>query len=149
MFQQRGYLILQQFYGTDLHQDRLKVQLIALHCSDTVLCLKDFDEVEKEYYYEVIKVILVMPATNTLSECSFSALRRTWLRTTTDQVHLNSCITFHVHKNRTDSIPLLRIGNEFIQRNSSRVHILDNIQYTIYITIMEFLYSNVWQKNLR
>ena len=107
-FQQRGYIILQQletiiteknpgieiaqdiaeFYGTDLHQDRLKAQLTALHCSDTdrslddlqsiVSYLKDLNEFEKEYNSKVIKVaklILVMPATNALSERSFSALR--------------------------------------------------------------------------
>ena len=116
----------------------MKAQLTTLHCGNTdrslddlqsiVSYLKVLNEVEKEYYSEVIKVaklILVMPATNALSERSFSALRRlkTLLRTTTDQVRLNNCMTLHVHKNRTDSILLLRIGNEFIQRNSSRVHI--------------------------
>ena len=86
-----------------------------------------------EYYSEVIKVaklILVMPATNALSERSFSALRmiKTWLRTTTNQVRLN-CMTLHVHKTKTDSMLLLRIGNEFIQRNSSRMNIFG--QYTL------------------
>ena len=90
--------------------------------------LKGLNDVEKEYYSEVIKVaklIMVMPATNALSERSFSALRRikTWLRTTTNQVRLNSCMTLHVHKTRTDSLPLSSIGNEFIQRNNSRMHI--------------------------
>ena len=125
-----------EFYGTGLHQDRLKAQLAALHCSDTDRSLDDLqsylkglNEVENKYYSKAIKVaklILVMPATNALSERSFSALRRlkTWLRITTDHVRLNSCMTHHVHKNRTDLILLLRIGNEFIQRNSSRIHIL-------------------------
>ena len=62
---------------------------------------KGLNEVEKEYYFEVIKVaklILVMPATNALNERSFSALCRlkTWLHTTTDQVRLNGCMTLHV-----------------------------------------------------
>ena len=50
-----------------------------------------------------------MLATHALSEHSFSALHKlkTWLRTTTDQVRLNSCMKLHVHKNRTDSIPLV------------------------------------------
>ena len=102
-FQQRGYLILgnhpnwKKSWDRDstgnlwhnLHQDRLKAQLTALHCSDTerslddlqsiVSYLKVLNEVEKEYYSEVIKVaklVLVMPATNALSECSFCALCR-------------------------------------------------------------------------
>ena len=79
-------------------------------------------------YSEVIKVatlILVMPATNALSERSFSALRRIkcWLRTTSKQVRLNNCMTLHVHKTKTDSLPLSTIANEFIQRNSSRMHL--------------------------
>ena len=47
---------------------------------------------------KVAKLILAMPTTNALSERSFSALRRlkTWLHTTPDQVHLNSCMTLHV-----------------------------------------------------
>ena len=56
-----------------------------------VLYLNGLNELEKEYYSEVIKVaklILVMPAANALSERSFRTLRRlkTWLRTTTDEV---------------------------------------------------------------
>ena len=40
----------------------------------------------------------------------------------------------HVHKNRTDSIPLLGIGNVFIQCNSAEcIHILDNIHYNIHL----------------
>ena len=128
-----------KFYGADLNQDRLETQLKVLHSThgpDTGLTdfksvvsyLKELNSVEKEFYSEVIKVaklILVMPTTNALSERSFSGLRRikTWLRTTTNQVRLNSCMTLHVHKSRTDSLPLLQIGNEFIQRNSSRIHI--------------------------
>ena len=126
-----------EFYGTDFDHDRLKAQLTTLHCNDSkaindlqsvVSYLKGLSEIEKEYYSEVIKVakmILVMPATNALSERSFSALRRikTWLRTSTSQVRLNNCMLLHVHKTKTDSLPLLQIGNEFIQRNSSRLHI--------------------------
>ena len=119
-----------EFYGDDLHQERLRAQLLVLHSSDTERLLSDLlaiisylrtlNEIEMEYYSEVIKVaklILVMPATNALSERSFSALRRikTWLRTTTNQVRLNNYMTLHVHKTKTNSMPLLRIGNEFIQ----------------------------------
>ena len=66
-----------------------------------------------------------MPATNATSERSFSALRRvkTWLRSTTSQVRLNWCMLLHVHKNRTDSLPLSTIANEFITRNDSRLNL--------------------------
>ena len=134
-----------RFYGTDLNQDRLLAQLMSLHSTkqdgsiddfkSLISYLKGLNAVEREYYSEVIKVaklILVMPATNALSERSFSALRRvkTWLRTTIDQVRLNHCMTLHVHKSRTDSLSLIQIGNEFIQRNTSRMHIFG--QYDLF-----------------
>ena len=90
--------------------------------------LKALSEVGKEFYSEVIKVaklILVTSATNALGERSSSALGKikTWLRTTTDQVRLNSCRMLHVHQTETDSMPMSKIANEFNQRNSSCVHI--------------------------
>ena len=46
-----------------------------------------------------VEVSSVTPATNAHSVRSFNALHRlkTWLRTTTDQVRLNWCMTAHIH----------------------------------------------------
>ena len=49
-----------EFYGTGLHQDRLKAQLAALHCSDTDRSLDDLQSIvsylnglnEVEYYFQ-------------------------------------------------------------------------------------------------
>lgn len=94
-----------KFYGADLHQDRLKAQLSRLHTTVTDVLVKDLESVieylrglnrvEKEYYSEVMKVvtlILLTPATNALSERSFSALRRikSLLRITSEQVHIKT-----------------------------------------------------------
>ena len=126
------------FYGSDFHpSDRLKTQLHLLHTgSDKSLTdlesiityLKTLDKVEREYFSEVVKVvklILVMPATNAVSERSFSALRRlkSWLRTTTCQARLNWCMILHVHKDKTDSLQLNSVANEFVSRNNSRMQI--------------------------
>ena len=126
------------FYGSDFHQsDRLKTQLHLLHTgSDKSLTdlesiityLKTLDKVERECFSEVVKVvklILVMPATNAVSERSFSALRRlkSWLRTTTCQARLNWCMILHVHKDKTDSLQLNSVANEFVSRNNSRMQI--------------------------
>ena len=126
------------FYGADLnHPVRLQTQLNALHTGTErsltdleliVSYLKSLNNVEKEYYSEVIKVvklILVMPATNSVSERSFSALRRlkTWLCTTTLQVQLNWCMILHVHKDKTDALPMSDVANEFVARNESRLRI--------------------------
>ena len=67
----------------------------------------------------IMKLILVMPATNVSSERSFSALRRvkSYLRST---MGLNHLMTLHVHKESTDSLNLVQIANEFVQGNESR-----------------------------
>ena len=54
----------------------------------------------------LIKLILVMPATNAASERSFSAMRRvkSYLRTTMTQGRLNHLMLLHLHKDRTKSL---------------------------------------------
>ena len=89
-----------QFYGDDFnHKDHLEAQLTQLHAASeraldniqmVIEYLQSLSVTERDYYCEVIKLvklILVMPATNAVSEQSFSALRRlkTWLRSTTGQ----------------------------------------------------------------
>ena len=63
-----------------------------------------------------------MPATNAVSERSFSTLRRikTYLRSTMSQLRLNSIMTLHIHKDLTDKLDLLEIGNEFVSASEHR-----------------------------
>ena len=106
-----------EFYGDDFsHKDHLEAQLIQLHAGseqalDSVQAVMEYlqslSTAERDYYCEVIKLvklILVMPATNAVSEQSFSALRRlkTWLRSTTSQARLNWSMILHIHKERAD-----------------------------------------------
>ena len=53
-----------------------------------------------------------MPATNAVSERSFSAMRclYTYLRTNMSQNGLNNMMVLHVHKEKTDA---LKLANEF------------------------------------
>lgn len=128
------------FYGTDFHsQDRLLTQLTCLHSAagsgtpltdlqSIVAYLKSLSTAQRNYFSEVIKLvklILVMPATNAHSERSFSALRRlkTWLRTTTSQARLNWCMILHVHQDRTDALPMLSLANDFVSRSDNRMRI--------------------------
>ena len=62
---------------------------------------------------------LVMPASNAVSERSFSTLRRvkTYLRSTMCQDRLNYLIILHVHKERTDALDLKDVANEFVGLN--------------------------------
>ena len=129
-----------QFYGSDFDSaDRLTTQLHILISSSgietqrlnlqsIITYIKTLTPQQKEYFSEVtkiLKLILLMPATNATSERCFSALRRlkTWLRTTTSQQIINWCMILHVHKDRTDKLSITEIADEFITRNQSRIDI--------------------------
>ena len=70
---------------------------------------------------KLLSLVLVMPATNAVSERSFSCLRRlkSCLRATT-QSRLNNVMLLHVHKNLTDKLSLVDIGNNFVSGSSHR-----------------------------
>ena len=72
--------------------------------------------------YTVASLIMVMPATNAVSEYSFSALRhlKTYLRSTMNQGRLNNVMILHVHKQFTDDLCLADIGNDFVRGSSHR-----------------------------
>ena len=57
-----------------------------------------------------------MPATNAISERSFSALItvKTYLRTTMTHRRLNHLMLLHVHKDKADNIDLKEISNDFV-----------------------------------
>lgn len=77
-----------------------------------------------QFYSPVVhiaKLILVMPATNAVSERPFSALRhsKTWLSNTINQTRLNWCMILHIHNDETDKLDISAMANEFVGRNSS------------------------------
>ncbi len=70
----------------------------------------------------LVKLILVLPATNAVSERCASALRRvkTYLRTTMSQKRLNNLMTLHIHRKETDQLSLESCLNNFISGNEHR-----------------------------
>ena len=87
--------------------------------SEIISYLQKLVPAEKELIKEVMilaKLILVMPATNSTSERSFSAMRRvkSYLRFTMLQERLNSLMLIHVHKDLTDKINICDVCNEFV-----------------------------------
>ena len=68
------------------------------------------------------KLMLVMPATNAVSERSFSALKRvkTYLRSTTGEGRLNHLMLLHVHKELADGIDMVEVANLFVGDNQRR-----------------------------
>jgi len=74
---------------------------------------------------QVAKLIVIMPATNAISERSFSAHRclKTWIRSTMNQPRLNWYLILHIHCDEADKLDLTAIANEFVSRNPSRQRI--------------------------
>ena len=121
-------------YGSDMHESNLQMQLQTLGTTIQEKVLTIFDirnhlqqltAAERTLLNEVVtvmKLVLVMPATNATSERSFSAMRRvkSYLRSTMGQERLNYLMTLHVHKESTDSLNLVQVANEFVSDNESR-----------------------------
>ena len=70
----------------------------------------------------VYKLILIMPGTNTVSERSFSGLRRVkdYCRSTMSQCRLNNLMVLKVYSELTDQLDMKTIGNEFITDSEHR-----------------------------
>ena len=66
--------------------------------------------------------MLVMPATNVVSERSFSALKRvkTYLLSTTGEGRLNHLMLLQVHKELADGIDMLEVTNLLVGDNQRR-----------------------------
>lgn len=71
----------------------------------------------------LLKLLLVMPATNAVSERSFSALRRikSYLRSTMTQDRLNHLMVLHIHRDLTDSLDLKACANAFVDKDPHRL----------------------------
>ena len=128
------------FYKNDIKPDILQVQLVTFGTNfqsnpgerrPTVFDIRDYitamTQAQRDLLDQVVnlmQLILVMPATNSTSERSFSALRRvkTYLRSTMGQQRLNDLLTLHVHKEISDSLNLKEIVNSFVN-NEHRLQI--------------------------
>lgn len=123
-----------EVFGDDFKKDDLASQLINLQCyakepvvnaRELVSFLQNLSLAQKRHLPQVVilaKLLLVMPATNAVSERSFSALRRvkTYLRATTTNKRLNHIMLMHIHKERTDKIDLIKVANEFVEWKDNR-----------------------------
>ena len=127
-----------QFYGSDFNSATLKAQLELLHTcfssssslSPTFMDIKSYIvslspgvQSSLSQVCVLLKLILVMPATNAVSERSASALRRlkNYLRSTMSQSRLNNVMVLHIHKERLDKLCLKSCLNEFISSNEHRL----------------------------
>ena len=129
------------FYGTDFDPKVLATQLEtfsnaiknkfpddyqSFRLKDVINYMKELSNGEKSLFSEVctlLQLIIVMPATNAISERSFSALKnvKTYLRTTMHQERLNNLMVLFVHQSETEKVNLIEIGNEFVSGNEQRL----------------------------
>ena len=70
----------------------------------------------------VVQFVLLMPATNAVSERSASAMRRikTYLRTTTTQSRLNNIMVLHIHRDLTDKVDHTAVLKVFVSAHDDR-----------------------------
>ena len=97
---------------------------------DIVAHLKAFSPAERVLFSEVltlVRIVLVNPATNSVSERSFSAMCRlkNYLRSTRGHSRLNAAMLLHVHKNRTEQLSLIDLANAFVN-SELRMSVLGN-----------------------
>ena len=74
---------------------------------------------------ELVSLILVIPATNATSKCSFSDIRRvkTCLRGSMKQSRLNHLMVLHVHRELTENLDLIACANDFVASNKHRIRV--------------------------
>lgn len=72
---------------------------------------------------KVIRLILVLPATNAISERSFSTLRRvkTYLRSTMTEVRLNSLMKLHIYRDLAGQLDYQLIIKRFVGTSQRRL----------------------------
>ena len=73
-----------------------------------------------------LNLILVIPATNAVSERSASALRRVKTSTMT-QVRLDNLLILRVHKRIADDLDIAACLNEFVSDSEHRLSVFGNL----------------------
>ena len=87
----------------------LNYDVEKINISDIIALFRCFTPAKQQFLAEVAKlgkILIVAPATNAISERSFSALKRvkSYLRATTGQNRLNHLMFLHVHSELMDKL---------------------------------------------
>ena len=139
-------------YGdTDLQQYKLETQLSLLPdmvqsmgydtsrfgIADLLDFFQALGNARKLLFSEICilgKLMLVMPATNAVSERSFSALTlvKTYLRSTTGEARLNHLTLLHVHKELADCMDMVEVAYLFVKTITGASVCLESFRSTIF-----------------
>ena len=118
-----------EFYGADFNASDLETHLellgqMEIEVSGEKLSFSDIHQHFKSLstmqlslvsqVTSLVKLILLMPATNAVSERSASAMHhvKTYLRSTMTQSRLNNIMVLHIHKHLTDSVDHKQVLND-------------------------------------
>ena len=114
------------FYGSDLNKDDLETQLHVMfkefktgkvHLEDVIefMSKNGYSDLLSEVS-TVLRLILVLPASNAQPERVFSVLKhtKTPIRNSMDQDRLNSLMILNIHKKETKGLNLVNIANDFV-----------------------------------
>ena len=98
---------------------------IPVSLKECIKYLQSLSPDAKSFYSEVCtltRLILVMPATNAISERSFSVMRRvkSYLRSTMRQERLNHVMVLNIYKEELDKLDLIAVANEFVRESEHR-----------------------------
>ena len=131
-------IVIQSYDVNKFNVPLLKTQLLLLpeianlygldsrmQLSEMIALFQILDITKRMLVAEVIKLvkmILVMPATNAVSKRSFLSLKRinTYLPSTTTNNRLNHLLILHIHKLLTDRLVLTKVADEFVDRRKGR-----------------------------
>ena len=117
--------------------------------SDVIKFFKVLSPAQRNPLSEVctlLRLMLVMPATNTVSKRLFSALCRvkTYLRSTMTPSRLNDLLVLHIHRELTDKLNLIDMANVFIFGHEHQQQILENL--CCLIKLISVLYFNLTEQ---
>ena len=92
---------------------------IPVSLKECIKYLQGLSPDARSFYSEVCtvtKLIFAMPATNALSERSFSVMRRVknYLWSTMRQVRLNHVMVLNIYKEELDKLDFVAVANEFV-----------------------------------
>ena len=127
-----------ELYKDDFDKSELELQLqilgqMEIECAGNSLmfrdihkhvqCLSSAQQILISQMVKLVMFVLLMPATNAVSERTASAMHRlkTYLRTSMTQTRLNNVMVIHIHKHLTDSINHTQELNEFVSANNDRL----------------------------
>ena len=132
----------------------LEVQLSTLHANYSIKnetgihsiieVIKNMPAAEISLFSEVVKVVcivLVAPATNSISEQPFSVMCqiKTYLRSTLTQERPNAVMIMNVHHHLIDTLDLKSIANDFRLKNEHQKKLISHILICVELQNDSFL----------